>query len=183
MPDNMWFACLPPSLAVTRTALEQSGARGGGSPAPFFGTCALPLLERRGAGTCRGLGVKHGPSEGGPAQWAAAHARAATEQTGSLVAGASSPRKPGLPPYPARPADSTGEPGPVRRLFCGGKGLRTAGDGGAAWLPERGNPVHEGAPLPSPSFLMLPSGHRPPGWITHPSIWKDPKEVSTPAMG
>ena len=99
MPDNMWFACLPPSLAVTRTALEQSGARGGSYPAPLFGTCALPLLERRGARTCRGLGVMHGPSEGGPAQWAAAQARAAKEQTGSLVAGASSLHKPGLHPY------------------------------------------------------------------------------------
>jgi hypothetical protein len=48
MPDNMWFACLPPSLAAARTALEQNGPRCGSSPAPFFGTRALPLLERAG---------------------------------------------------------------------------------------------------------------------------------------
>ncbi len=80
MPSNMWFACLPLPLALTRTALEQSGARGGSLPAPLFGTCALPLLERAGDKTCRqGLGVMHGPSTGGPAQWAVAYARAVTD--------------------------------------------------------------------------------------------------------
>ena len=79
MPSNMWFACPPLPLALTRTALEQNGARDGNRSAPFFGTCALPLLERRGARTCRGLGVMHGPSKGGPAQWAAAQARAVTD--------------------------------------------------------------------------------------------------------
>ncbi len=77
---NAWFVCLPLPLAVTRTALEQNGARGGSLPAPLFGTCALPLLERAGDKTCRqGLGVMHGPSTGGPAQWAAANARVVTD--------------------------------------------------------------------------------------------------------
>ena len=76
---NAWFLCLPLPLALTRTALEQSGARGGSNSAPFFGTCALPLLERRGARTCRGLGVMHGPSKGGPAQWAVAKTHAVTD--------------------------------------------------------------------------------------------------------
>ncbi len=79
MPSNMWFACLPLPLALTRTALEQSGARGGSNSAPFFGTCALPLLERAGARTCRGLGVMHGPSKGGLAQWAVAKTHTVTD--------------------------------------------------------------------------------------------------------
>ena len=76
---NAWFLCLPLPLALTRTALEQSGARGGSNSAPFFGTCALPLLERRGARTCRGLGVMHGPSKGGLAQWAVAKTHTVTD--------------------------------------------------------------------------------------------------------
>ena len=77
---NAWFVCLPLPLALTRTALEQNGARGGSLSAPFFGTCALPLLERAGDKTCRqGLGVMHGSSKGGPARWAVAAARAVTD--------------------------------------------------------------------------------------------------------
>ena len=79
MPSNMWFACLPLPLALTRTALEQNGARGGSYPAPFLGTC--PSLASRagrdGMPTSRSHARAH--LRVGPAQWVVAKTHTVTD--------------------------------------------------------------------------------------------------------